>query len=38
MTKNINIELPEGLHRELKLKAIEKDTTLKELVIGILNK
>lgn len=38
MTKNINIELPEGLHKELKLRAIEKDKTLKNLVIDILNK
>lgn len=37
MTKNINIELPENLHKELKLRAIEKDTTLKNLVIELLN-
>jgi predicted HicB family RNase H-like nuclease len=38
MTKNINIELPENLHRELKLRAIENNKTLKDLVIDILNK
>lgn len=38
MTKNINIELPENLHRELKIKATESDKTLKDLVIEILSK
>lgn len=38
MTKNINIELPENLHRELKIKATEADKTLKDLVIEILSK
>jgi predicted HicB family RNase H-like nuclease len=38
MSKNINIELPEKLHRELKMKAIETDRTLKDLVIEILSK
>jgi hypothetical protein len=38
MTKNINIELPETLHRELKIKAIESDKTLKDVVIEILSK
>ncbi|MGV8162161.1 MAG: toxin-antitoxin system HicB family antitoxin [Candidatus Nanoarchaeia archaeon] len=38
MTKNINIELPEKLHKELKVKAIETNKTLKELVIELLSK
>lgn len=38
MAKNINIELPEKLHKELKVRAIEKDKTLKEIVIDILSK
>jgi hypothetical protein len=38
MTKNINIELPENLHKELKLKALENDKTLKDLVIELLDK
>ncbi len=38
MTKNINIELPESLHKELKIKALEGNMTLKDLVIEILNK
>jgi predicted HicB family RNase H-like nuclease len=38
MTKNINIELPDNIHRELKIKAIESDKSLKDLVIEILAK
>jgi hypothetical protein len=38
MVKNINIELPDKLHKDLKLKALENDKTLKELVIEILSK
>jgi hypothetical protein len=38
MTKNINIELPENIHRELKFRALENDKTLKDLVIEILSK
>tara|TARA_Y100000031_G_C8047787_1_gene304719 strand:- start:356 stop:478 length:123 start_codon:yes stop_codon:yes gene_type:complete len=30
---NINIEIPEDLHKRLKLEAITKDLTLKEFVI-----
>jgi predicted HicB family RNase H-like nuclease len=38
MTKNINIELPEKLHKELRMKAVESDKTLKDFVIEILSK
>jgi len=38
MTKNINVELPEKLHKELKMKAIDNNTTLKDLVIDMLSK
>jgi predicted HicB family RNase H-like nuclease len=33
---NINIEIPDDLHKELKINAAEKDSTLKELIIAIL--
>lgn len=38
MAKNINIEIPEEIHRELKLRAIEADKTLKDFVIEILSR
>jgi predicted HicB family RNase H-like nuclease len=38
MTKNINVELPEKLHKELKMKAIDSNMTLKDLVIDMLSK
>lgn len=38
MGKNINIEIPEDIHKKLKIKALKEDKTLKELVIEILNK
>lgn len=38
MTKNINIELPEKLHKDLKMRAIEKDMTLKDLVLEYLSR
>jgi predicted HicB family RNase H-like nuclease len=38
MAKNINIEIPETLHKNLKIKALEKDMTLKDFIISILEK
>ena len=38
MDKNINIQLPEDIHKSLKLMAVKQDKTLKELVIQILSK
>lgn len=35
---NINIEIPDDLHKELKVDAARKDTTLKELITFILEK
>jgi hypothetical protein len=34
---NVNIEIPDDLHKELKLTAVMKDTTIKQLVIDILS-
>lgn len=36
MVKNLNIEIPDDLHRDLKLDAIQNDKTLKDLIIEIL--
>ena len=33
---NLNIELPTELHKALRIRAIEEETTLKELVIRYL--
>jgi len=33
---NINIAIPEDLHKKLKLASVMKNTTLKELIIQIL--
>ncbi len=30
---NINIKIPDELHKKLKLEAIQSDTTLKQLII-----
>jgi len=38
MSKNINIEIPEEIHKKLKVKAIKNDITLKQLVIDLLSK
>lgn len=38
MSKNINIELPVDLHKHLKLLALRKDATLKQLVIETISK
>lgn len=35
---NLNITIPEELHRQLKLKAVKENTTLKELVVRLLEK
>ena len=35
---NINIEIPEDLHKKIKLASITQDVTLKEYVIRILDK
>ncbi len=36
-TKGVGIQLPAELHKKLKIKATENDTTLKEYIIRILN-
>lgn len=36
MAKNINIEIPDEVHKQLKLDALTKDKTLKEVIIRIL--
>ena len=36
--KVININIPEDLHRELRIKAAENDTTIKEEVIRAIKK
>ena len=33
---NVNIEIPDDLHKELKLTAVLDETTIKQLVIDIL--
>lgn len=35
---NINIEIPDGIHKDLKLASVLRDTTLKEYVIETLEK
>ncbi|MFH1607089.1 MAG: hypothetical protein ABIC91_07100 [Nanoarchaeota archaeon] len=35
---NINIEIPEDLHKQIKLKAVLKDLTIKEYLIQTLDK
>ncbi len=35
---NINIEIPEELHRKIKLASIMKDLTLKDYIISVLDK
>ena len=36
-TKGVGIQLPAELHKKLKIKATENDTTLKEYIIRILS-
>jgi len=38
MPKNINIEIPDDVHKILKVKAIQEDKTLKDLIIEVLSK
>jgi len=33
---NLNITLPDELHKSLKIKALQKDTTLKDLIVELL--
>jgi hypothetical protein len=35
---NINIQIPDELHKELKLEAVNNNLTIKELIIQILEK
>ncbi len=35
---NINIQIPDDLHKKLKVEAIQEDTTLKELIIKKISK
>ena len=35
---NINIQIPDELHKKIKLVAVEKETTLKEYIIVVLEK
>jgi len=35
---NINIEIPDELHKKIKLESVKKDTTLKDYIINILDK
>ena len=35
---NINIELPEDLHKELRIKAINKNISMKDLIIIAIEK
>jgi hypothetical protein len=38
MSKNINIEIPNELHKKLRLQAIKQDKTFKELFLDVLSK
>ncbi len=35
---NVNIEIPEELHRQLKLASVLQGTTLKDYIIGAIDK
>ena len=35
---NINIQIPDDLHKKIKLNAVKKDTSIKEYIIKILEK
>ncbi len=35
---NINIQIPDELHKKLKLSAVQKETTIKEYIIKIIEK
>jgi len=38
MPKNINIEVPDDIHKALKLASVQKGKSLKELIIEIISK
>lgn len=33
---NLHIEIPDELHKQLRLDSVKKETTLKDLIIGLL--
>jgi hypothetical protein len=33
---NINIEIPDELHKEIKIESVKRDTTIKDLIIKTL--
>jgi predicted HicB family RNase H-like nuclease len=35
---NINIQIPDELHKKIKLNAVKEDTSIKEYIIKILGK
>ena len=35
---NINIKIPDELHKKIKLNAVKEDTSIKEYIIQILDK
>ncbi|MFC2136040.1 hypothetical protein ACFLTH_15605 [Bacteroidota bacterium] len=35
---NINIEIPDDIHKEIKLKAVLEDSTIKDYIINTLKK
>lgn len=35
---NINIQIPDELHKNIKMESIKKETTIKELIIDMLKK
>jgi plasmid stability protein len=35
---NVNYEIPDDLHKALKLRAVEKEMSLKDLIIELLTK
>lgn len=38
MSKNINIEIPDEVHKSLKMMSVEKEKSLKELITEIISK
>lgn len=35
---NINIQIPDEIHKKLKIEAIEQDATLKDIIVGKLSR
>jgi len=35
---NINIEIPDELHKKIKLNAVKEDTTIREYIVNIFEK